>query len=85
MSVATPDWLSRREGELRPSADGRSWSVSFDGALQYVLVAVPAEGKFACRISQTVNGKRLDAPGVYDTAEDAARAGLEHLRQQLGW
>jgi hypothetical protein len=85
MAVATPDWLSRHDGTLRPSADGRSWAVYFDQALQYVLILVPVQGKFGCRISQTINGRRLDAPGAHASEEEAVRAGLDHLRQQLGW
>jgi hypothetical protein len=85
MSVTTPDWMTRHGGELRPSQDGRSWLVYLDGGPQYLLMAVPAGGKFGCRVSQTVNGKRLDGAATYPTLEDAARGGLEDLRQALGW
>ena len=85
MSVTTPDWLTRHGGELRPSKDGRSWLVYLGGEPQYLLLAVPAEGKFACRVSQTVNGRRLGGKNTYPTLEDAARGGLEDLRQALGW
>jgi hypothetical protein len=85
MAVTTPDWLARHGGELRPSKDGRSWLVYFDGGPQYLLLAVPAGGKFACRVTQTVNGRRLDSGATYPTLEDAVRGGLEDLRQALGW
>ncbi len=85
MAVTTPDWLTRHAGELRASIDGRSWLVYLDGGPQYLLMAVPAGGQFACRVSQTVNGRRLDGKGTYPTVEDAARGGLEDLRQALGW
>jgi hypothetical protein len=85
MAVTTPDWLKLHDAELRPSADGHSWSVYLEGKPQYVLALAPAEGKFACRVVQTVNGKRLDRGGVFPTPEEAARGGLEDLRASLGW
>jgi hypothetical protein len=83
--VTTPDWLAKHGGELHQGKDGRSASVFFAGQLQYVLVPVPVKGKFGCRISQTINGKRLDGTGTYATPEDTLRGGLEDLRQALGW
>jgi len=85
MAVSTPEWLTKRGDELKPSVDGRSWSVYLSGCLMYVLTVVPAKGKFACRVAQTNNGKRLDKGGVWDTIENAARGGLEDLRVGLGW
>jgi hypothetical protein len=85
MALTTPDWLARHGGEARPSKDPRSTSVYFDAQLQYVLVAVPARGKFACRITQTINGQRLDSGTVHPTAEAALVGGLEDLRVALGW
>ena len=49
------------------------------------MVPVPARGKFACRITQTINGRRLDDDSTFPTAEDAVRGGLARLRQTLGW
>jgi hypothetical protein len=85
MAVSTPDWLSQHGGELRPSKDGHSWSVYFAGALQYVLLPVPAKGTYSCRITETINGRRLDGTATYPTAEAAANGGLEELRKALGW
>jgi hypothetical protein len=85
MPLTTPDWLALHDGELRPSADGRSWSVWLGGNLVYVLQVVPAGGKFACRVVQTNNGKRLDQGGVFASPEAAAQGGLEDLRAALGW
>jgi hypothetical protein len=85
MSLTAPDWLTRHGGELRQSKDSRSWSVYFAGALQYVLLPVPAKGAFTCRVTQTINGKRLDGGKTYPTPEEAARGGLEELRAALGW
>jgi hypothetical protein len=85
MAVTTPDWLSQHDGTVQLSKEGNSASVHFAGALQYVLVPVPAMGKYSCRVTQTINGKRLDGTNTYPTAEDAIRGGLEDLRQALGW
>jgi hypothetical protein len=84
-SVATPDWLAKHGGELRPSKDGRSRMVFFGGQMQYVLALDPVRGKFGCRVIQTINGRRLDSGGNYEAPDDAFRAGLEDLRKALGW
>jgi hypothetical protein len=86
MAVTVPDWLARRGGSLAQGEDGRSWIVFFDGEPQYVLRPEPADGKHACQVLQTVNGKRLDGSGIFPTAEEAvAQGGLEVLRRALGW
>jgi hypothetical protein len=85
MAVTTPDWLARHGGELHLGKEGRSASVYFAGQLQYVLIPVPAKGKFTCRVTETINGKRLESATTYPTAEDALRGGLEDLCKALGW
>jgi hypothetical protein len=85
MAVTTPTWLTQHDGTLRVGEEGKSASVYFAGALQYLLVPVPAKGKYSCRVIQTINGKRLDGSNTYASAEDAIRGGLEDLRQALGW
>ncbi len=85
MAVTIPDWLAQRGGELRASKDGHSWMVYFAGQPQYLLLSVPAGGEFGCRVTQTVNGKRIDGPNTYPTREDAVRGGLDDLRKALGW
>jgi hypothetical protein len=85
MAVPPPDWLSRHGGELRPSKDGDSYSVYVGGEPLYVLLPVPAQGRFGCRVTFTVNGRRLENPTTYPTADDAVRGGLEDLRKELGW
>ena len=85
MAVANPDWLTQRGGELRASKDGKSYSIYLRGEPQYLLLPVPAAGKFAARVSQTNNGKRLDGNGTYATFEEAVRGGLDDLRKALGW
>jgi hypothetical protein len=84
-TATTPDWVKRREGEVQPNSGGQSWLVYFGGEPQYFLAIVPAKGKYACRISQTINGKRLDQLTTYDTPEQAFQGGLEQLREALGW
>jgi hypothetical protein len=84
-SVAAPEWLTKHGGELRPSRDGRSQMVYFAGQMQYVLALDPVQGKFGCRVIQTINGRRLDSGGSYETPDDALRGGLEDLRKALGW
>jgi hypothetical protein len=85
MAVTTPGWLTQHDGSLHMGKEGNSASVYFAGQLQYVLLPVPAKGKYSCRVAQTINGKRLDGTNTYATAEDAIRGGLEELRQALGW
>jgi hypothetical protein len=85
MSVTTPGWLEQRGGRLQASKDGGSWLVYFGGEPQYLVMPTPARGQFSCRVSQTINGRRLDGAGLYATAEDAVRGGLEDLRKALGW
>jgi hypothetical protein len=83
--VATPDWLTQHGGRLLASKDGQSLLVFLGDEPQYLLMPTPAKGKFACRISQTINGRRLDGSGTYPTPQDAVRGGLEDLRLALGW
>jgi len=85
MAVTTPEWLTQRGGELLAGRDGKNWLLYFDKEPQYLLALVPAQGKYSCRVTQTINGRRLDAGGAYPTPEDAVRGGLEDLRQALGW
>jgi hypothetical protein len=83
--MTPPDWLKLHDGDIKPGKDGHSLSVFFAGALQYVLVPVPARGTFACRISETINGRRVESDKVYPTAEAAFAGGLDDLRAHLGW
>jgi MFS family permease len=85
MAVNAPDWLKHHDCELKPSRDGHSWLVYLGKELAYVVAPVPAVGAFSCKVTQTINGKRLDHGGTFPTLEDAARGGLEDLRKALGW
>ena len=46
---------------------------------------IPAGGKYACRVAQSINGKRLDAGATFATRDEALRGGLDDLRKALGW
>jgi hypothetical protein len=85
MAVTTPDWLAQHDGNLQAAWDAKSYLVMLGNKPQYQLVPVPAGGKFACAVTQTVNGRRLDRGGTFPTLEDAVRGGLEDLRSALGW
>ncbi len=85
MAVTTPEWLAQRGGELKAGADGHAWTVLFGKEPQYLLTPLPARGKYACKVKQTVNGRHLEGGDTYATAEDAVRGGLEDLRKALGW
>lgn len=85
MTVTTPDWLTQRGVHLQESEDGRSWLVYLNKEPQYLLMAVPVKGQIGCRITQTINGSRLDAGATYASVEAALQGGLEELRQALGW
>jgi hypothetical protein len=85
MTETVPDWLRTRNGDLKASKDGHSWSVYFAGQPQYLLEPLPAKGKFACRVTQTINGKRLDQGGIWASRQEALQGGLSDLQQALGW
>jgi hypothetical protein len=85
MTVTTPDWLTRRGVHLQASQDGLSWLVYLNKEPQYLLMAVPVKGQFGCRITQTINGRRLDSGATYPSVDAALQGGLEELRKALGW
>jgi len=85
MSVATPDWLARHGGELRANPGGEHYAVYLGPELWYVLRLVPGQGKYVCRVKQTINGRHLDSGTAHPTPDDAVRGGLEDLRKALGW
>jgi hypothetical protein len=52
---------------------------------QYMLKLLPLGGKHGCNVTQTINGRRLDAGGTFSTVDEAILGGLEDLRKALGW
>ncbi len=86
MAMATPDWLQKRDGLLKQSIDGNALTVYLNSAPLYVLRPIPAQGKWACRITQTNNGHRLDQASLaYATQAEAFQGGLQQLQTVLGW
>jgi hypothetical protein len=85
MTVTAPEWLTRRGGGLERGSNGIIWFVMFSGQPQYSLTPVPVGEEFGCAIKQTINGLRVASASKAATAEKAVQAGLEDLRQALGW
>jgi hypothetical protein len=85
LTVEVPDWLKARDGDLRLSKDGHTLWVYFAGDPHYLVEPLPACGQFAARVTQTENGKRVDAKGPFPTRDAAFRGGLDELRRWLGW
>ena len=56
MPVTTPDWLTRRDGNVLPSRDGDSVAVYFGHEPQYLVPAVPAGGRAARRRGKEPGG-----------------------------
>ena len=83
--MTTPEWLTQHGGEARAGKDGRSVTVYFAGQPQYLLVLAPVAGKYGCKVSQSINGKRLDSGASYPSPEAAFQGGFEDLRSGLGW
>ncbi len=82
---AVPDWLSQRDGTLKPGIRDHIVFVLLSGTPQYRLEVRPAKGKETCQVTQTVNGKRLDAGKEYSDRTAALAGGLDELRAALGW
>ena len=85
-TIPVPDWLKLHDGSLKQGVRPETTFVLVGGQPLYKLEVHPAEGKFACAVTQTVNGKRLDdAKANYATVDAALAGGLEQLRNVLGW
>jgi hypothetical protein len=85
MTVAAPEWLSKRGGEFTQSSESGIWLVLLNHQPLYMLTPVPVAGQHGCVIKQTNNGKLFPAPEKAPTVDDALRNGLEGLRKALGW
>ncbi len=81
-----PDWLKLHEGSLKAGVRPETTFVMVGGQPLYKLEVRPTAGTFACAVSNTVNGKRLDdAKATYPAPDTALAGGLEQLRNVLGW
>ncbi len=85
LTLSAPEWLARRQGALKPALNANTLVVTVNGEPLYRLFATPAAGQFTCVVTQTNNGKRLDAGKVYSSIDAALAGGLEELRERLGW
>jgi hypothetical protein len=86
LTMNAPEWLTRRDGNLKPGNRDYITYVMLSNQPLYRLDVRPATGTFACSITQTMSGKRLDDPAkTYASATDAVTGGLEQLREKLGW
>ena len=83
--MTTPDWLTKRDGGLKPGVRPDVVFVLVGGAPHYRLDVRPAAGRFTCAVVQTVNGRPLGDGTAYDSADAALAGGLEQLRGRLGW
>jgi hypothetical protein len=83
--MTTPDWLTQHGGEARVSKNGLSMPVYIGDQPQYLLMLAPAAGKFACKVVQSNNGKRLDGGASFPSPDAAFQGGLDDLRKVLGW
>jgi hypothetical protein len=59
--------------------------VTIGGQPHYRLDVRPAGGKYTCAVTQTENGRRLDAQATFNSIETALEGGLNDLRSKLGW
>lgn len=81
-----PDWLTKRDGGLTAGARDHIVFVTVSAKPQYKLETRPAKGKYACVVTQTVNGRLIDdAAAEYPTPAAALAGGLERLKANLGW
>jgi hypothetical protein len=84
-TLQAPDWLTLRSGTIKPGVHPETHFVLVGDQPLYKLEIRPASGKFACAVSNTVNGKRLDDGTTFSTSQEALKGGLEQLRAKLGW
>ena len=85
-TLSAPDWLAKRGGTIQPGISPETLFVLIGGQPLYKLEVRPAEGRFACAVMNTANGRRLDsAEAIYASVDEAFAGGLEQLRERLGW
>ena len=82
---AVPDWLTLRDGSLKPGIRDHILFVVLGGQPQYRLEVRPAKGHSTCQVTQANNGRRLDAGKEYADPATAFSGGLDELRANLGW
>jgi len=80
-----PDWLTKRDGSLKPGLREYIALVVISDRPEYRLEVRPAAGKFACVVSYTNNGKLIDGQESQPTVDAAWADGLARLKNRLGW
>lgn len=86
MTTTAPEWLTKRDGAMKPGIRDFITHVMIGSQPLYRLEVRPAGGKFACAVISAVTGKRLDDAALhYADAPAALDGGLEQLRAKLGW
>ena len=83
--MTVPEWLTKRDGTLKPGVRDGVLFVMAGGKPLYRLDVRPAGGTFVCAVVQTVNGKQIGDDVKYESADAALAGGLEQLRNKLGW
>jgi len=86
MTMTAPEWLTKRDGSLKPGVRDFATHVMIGAQPLYRLEVRPAGGTFACAVVSALTGKRLDDVALHYADGPAALAGgLEQLRAKLGW
>ena len=80
-----PNWLTKRDGSLMPGLREYIAFVVISDRPEYRLEVRPADGKFACVVSYTNNGKLIEGQESQPTADAAWTDGLVRLKNRLGW
>jgi hypothetical protein len=83
--MAIPSWMTERGATLKKGNSDHVWFVLCNNQPHYRLVAVPVSGRFACAITQSINGRRIASDRQADSAADAILNGLDDLGKALGW
>jgi hypothetical protein len=83
--MTAPEWLTKRDGALKPGISDGVLFVLIGGKPLYRLDVRPAGGQFACAVMQTVNGKQVGDGATYASSEASLTGGLDQLRNALGW
>ena len=83
--MTIPDWLQKRDGNLKLGIREEIVFVMLSNQPSYRLEVRPAQGQHICTVVQTNNGKRLDDATTYATVSEAMQGGLDQLRTKLGW
>ena len=86
MTTTAPDWLTKRDGSLKPGIRDYIAHVMIGAQPLYRLEVRPAGGTFACAVISAITGKRLDDAALhYADAPAALAGGLDQLQAKLGW